>query len=399
VLLAAARHAYRVGFDHCGVDDHERRLLVEPERVLEIAVEVPRAACDRGDQDHVVRGWRVQHSTRRGPGKGGMRFAPTAHRAETEGLAALMTLKCALLDLPFGGAKAGVAIDPDSMDEEGFRTFSRSVADAMAPVLGPELDVVGPDVGTGPDVMDAVVDALRPAHGRRAAAAATGKAPDRGGIELRDGATAAGVKTAIDVAVDRVAECGRRVSIQGFGAVGEELAELLVADGFTLVAVSDRSGTVHDPDGLDPAELARAKADAGSFADAGLVAPDADALSAECDLLVPAALEGAIDADLAPDVTARIVVEGANAPCTPDALETLRGRDVLVVPDFLANAGGVTASAYEWEVSMGRHDGEGLDRAFADDLRQANDVVWDGARRDGAELRTAAASIALERVR
>lgn len=395
-LRSAARRAFDLAFDHLRIPDADRHALWTPERVVEIAVELPDYEGDRG---RIVTGWRVRHSSRRGPGKGGVRFAPSVGRREVEGLAALMSLKCALLDLPFGGAKGGVRIDARRLESEQVADLAALVAEALAPVLGPHDDIVGPDVGSGPDEMMAFVRALEKDHGRLALAAATGKPLDQGGIALREGATAKGAKIALDTAIERSGGSGRRVSIQGFGSLGRGLAELLVDDGYTIVAVSDSTGTVHDPDGLDIADIASAKEDTGSFADAELVDDDADSLTVDCDILVPSALEGAIDADVAGRLVAAVVVEGANGPTTVDALDVLAERDILVVPDFLANAGGVTASYYEWAVNLDRIAADEVEGPFQERVRRANDDVWADAESAGIDLRTAAASIALGRIR
>lgn len=400
VLRSGARHAYQLAFDHLGVGDDERTVLWEPERVLEVAVPAP-AELDAGP---VVRGWRVRHSSRRGPGKGGVRFAADVERPSVEGLAALMSLKCALVGLPFGGAKGGAAMDIRGLDDDIAERLVGDVVDALSEVVDPDGDVVGPDVGTGPDEMMAFVRAARERFGDRAPAVATGKPVEHGGLELRTGATAAGVKIALDTALERSGPDGRRIAIQGFGALGGTLAELAADDGFTVVAVSDSSGTVHDPDGLDVEAVRDAKREAGSFASAGLVSDGVDALTVDCDVLVPSALEGAVDVDVAEASTARVIVEGANGPCTVEAAKYLAASDRVVVPDFLANAGGVTASYFEWAVDLGRHDGDASDAGalrsdFESRLRAANEKVWTASEEHGVDLRTAAASIALGRLR
>jgi glutamate dehydrogenase (NAD(P)+) len=360
--------------------------------VLEVNVAPPSEGVEP------IRAWRVLHSSQRGPGKGGIRFAPSVERPEVEALAALMTLKCALVDLPYGGAKGGARLDPRALDDEELAAAAAALAEALSPVIGPETDVVGPDVGTGPDEMMAFVDAGRKAHGDQACAVATGKPLDSGGLGLRTGATATGAKIALDCAVERCRFEGRRVAVQGFGSLGRALAELLVDDGFTVVAVSDSSGTVADPDGLDVTSIADAKSESGSFEAAGLTDPAADVMTADCDILVPSALEGAIDAEVAGSTSARMIVEGANGPTTVDALEVLDERGILVVPDFLANAGGVTASYYEWAVNMQRHDGNELEQDFRTRLERANDAVWERVEDTGSSSRVAAGTIALERV-
>ncbi|MEM1334077.1 MAG: Glu/Leu/Phe/Val dehydrogenase [Actinomycetota bacterium] len=401
ILLDAARHAYDLGFDRLGCQDTERTLLWRPERVSELMIDLSDLVRPDADPSAgVVTAWRVLHSSRRGPGKGGVRFAADATRNEVQGLAALMTLKCALIGLPFGGGKGGVAIDWSVTDTERRDEVVDRLAQRLVDVLGPDTDVAGPDVGSGPAEMDALVRAARPRYGREASGVATGKSLEHGGIALREGATARGVATSVRTALDRLGRRPGRVSIQGFGSLGRELARLLLDDGHTIVAVSDSSGTVHDPDGLDVSAVTDAKEEAGSFADAELVSGDADALTVPCELLVPAALEGAVDGSVARTTETALIVEGANGPCTVEALEFFAERDVVVVPDILANAGGVTASYFEWAVSLGRMSDDETGDAFEANLQFANDEVWDRVKEEGpAALRAAAASIALERVR
>jgi len=396
ILLAAARHLYDVGFDELELDAGSRVALWKPERRVEVGVEVPALA---GSDLNVATGWRVLHSSRRGPGKGGIRVAANVTGDDLTGLAAMMTMKCALAELPFGGAKGGVQIDPGALEEAQRRGLIERFATALLPVLGPDVDIVGPDVGTGEGDMLVFVDVAEKAHGTTAPAIATGKPIDDGGLELRDGATAAGVRIAVTTAVDRLGLGGRRLSIQGFGAVGSELARLVVEDGYTVVAVSDSSGTVHDPDGIDVAAVARAKQQCGSFEAAGLAVAGVDALTVDCDVLVPSALEGAIDEEVAASVRATVVVEGANGPCTVDALKVLDERGVTVVPGVVANAGGVSASYYEWAVNLDRTTVAAAEEEFPRRLQQANDTVWEEADDRRCDLWTAASAVALERIR
>ena len=395
-LLESARALYAAGFDRMSLDEQARASLWRPERTLEVDVELPGSVDGPGG---LVTGWRVLHSSRRGPGKGGVRFAPDVRREDVVGLAALMTLKCALTDLPFGGAKGGVRVDPGGLDEVEREKLGERVAAALLPVLGADVDIVGPDVGTDEHDMLAFVEAATKRDGATAQAIATGKPTSDGGLALREGATAAGAMSALEMAVDRMDLEGRRIAIQGFGAVGGELARLAVDAGFTVVAVSDSSGTVHDRDGIDVEAVAGAKRECGSFAAADLVTSTIDALTVDCDVLVPSAMEAAIDAGTARSVAARLVVEGANGPCTVDAHDVLEGRGITVVPDVLANAGGVTASYYEWAVGLERTAAAGAEREFPHRLRAANEAVWDEAQEHGITLRSAAACVALERIR
>lgn len=393
-LLSTARRALIGGAQHLGLSQGEIDRLLTPERTLEANVSVEIDKTQR-----IVRAWRVQHNLARGPGKGGVRYSPSVSRDEVTGLATIMSMKNALASLPFGGAKGGVEIEPADLDDESRRRLAHALADAFGSFVGPEIDILGPDVGTGELDMAAFAEAWGESGADHPDAVATGKPIDAGGIDLRDGATARGCAQAIVVARDR-AELGTdaRVAIQGFGALGRELARLLAEAGHPIVALSDSGGGVHDADGLDLDDVIEAKAEEGSVAAAmGEAIGSIDVLTVDADIVVPAALQSVVDVDVADRISARLVVEGANGPITGQGDTRLRNRGVTVVPDFAANAGGVIGSFHEWKANVGDPTGD-PEAELIERMRELNCAMWHRSESDGVHLRTAAAAIAIERI-
>lgn len=361
--------------------------FMAPERITEVAVPHP-------STDEMVRAIRVQHSTTRGPAKGGVRMADSVHRTEVEALALYMTLKTATVGLPLGGGKGGIVIDGDDVGDDERAELTGRVAQALAPVIGPDSDVLGPDVGTGEPEMAAIDRAWRSATGRNGSAA-TGKPLDAGGLELRQGATARGLEVVVESLIERHAINGSlRFAVHGFGSVGRGIAERLCGQGHVLVAAADSGGTIADPDGLDVDALVERKADSGTVA-----VDDQDptsVLDVTCDLLIPAALQGVIDQSTAERLGASLVVEGANGPCTWAGAEILRSRGIPVVPDILANSGGVSASFEEMTSPSERDDEDVIAKRLDERMRQACDDVWDAADSNDLDYRTAATVVALQ---
>ena len=383
-----------------GIDPQIHRLLRVPERVLEVAVPV---RMDDGGVE-VFTGWRVHHDTTRGPGKGGLRFHPGLDADEVKALAASMTFKTAVVDLPFGGAKGGVRCDPTKLSLGELERLTRRYTYEIAPLLGPDRDVPAPDVNTDDRVMAWLMDTLSMVTGQNMAGVVTGKPLALGGTRLHAGATANGVVVCVRQVFEQlgIELKGKRLVLQGFGKVGAPLAFLLSSAGMRVVAVSDVGGAIANEGGLDVAELSAHVARAGSVA--GFVGGDAladDALwSVPCDLLVPAALGGCITAPVAASITASVVVEAANGPTTVAAEPVLHDRGIVVVPDILANAGGVTASYFEWAQSR---QGYGWDDTLvAERLRTrmeaAFSAVWANGEALKVSLRRAAFALALQRV-
>ena len=398
-LHQAALAAIDDAADLLDLDDGLREVVRRPERT--ITVQVPYRAEDGSTR--VVPGYRVQHSTARGPAKGGIRFHPDVDEAEVAGLATLMSVKTALLDLPFGGGKGGVRCDVKQRSDREVEAITRSYARAIATTIGPEVDVPAPDVNTGPEQMDTFAREYARVTGDDDPSVVTGKSLDAGGSRGRDTATAAGCRAVLRRAADKVGlAADATVAIQGFGNAGAHLARMLADDGLRVVALSDSQGAILDPDGLDVAAVADTKARQGSVTAHAGAQPisQADLLGADVDVLVPAALEGAVDEDIAAGVSARLVVEAANGPLTPAADRILADGDTVVVPDVLANAGGVTVSFFEWQQNRAgeRWSADEVAERLDAFMQEAFDALWATAEERSLPLRRAANVVAVSRI-
>ena len=382
------------------LDPDIHRMLRTPKRVLEVAVPV---RMDDGTIE-VFTGWRVHHDTTRGPGKGGIRFHPDVDADEVKSLAAAMTFKTAVLDLPFGGAKGGVRCDPTILSLGELERLTRRYTYEISPLLGPERDIPAPDVNTDGRVMAWLMDTLSMTQGTHLPGSVTGKPLALGGTRAHAGATSSGCLVCARAAFVQLdmPMAGSRVVMQGFGKVGGPLAFLLHSAGMRVVAVADAGGAVLNGGGLDAGALADHVTATGSVAGfSGGEAISAEAIwDVECELLVPAALGGVIDEGVARRIQAKVVVEAANGPTTVAAQAVLDERGIVVVPDILANAGGVTASYFEWAQSRQGFPWE--ENLLAERLRSSMDNafvnVWARADALGVDLRRAAHVVALERI-
>jgi glutamate dehydrogenase (NAD(P)+) len=331
-----------------GLEHGLHEVFRAPKRILTVAIPV------RMDTNHVevFTGFRVHHSLARGPAKGGLRYHPDVSVDEVKALAMWMTWKCAVVGIPYGGAKGGVQVDPKQLSDGELERLTRRYASEILPFIGPEQDIPAPDVNTDERVMAWIMDTYSVNLGYSVPGVVTGKPASIGGSQGRSGATSRGVVTVTMKALQQLdmEPEGRTVAIQGFGKVGGFAAQLFHDAGFNVVGISDYKGGVYNSLGLNPTALMRYKDEADTVA--GF--PGADAISNEellaldVDILVPAAMEDQITERNATDVRAKIVVEGANGPTTPEADRILTDRGILVVPDVLANAGGVTVSYFEW---------------------------------------------------
>jgi glutamate dehydrogenase (NAD(P)+) len=383
-----------------GLDPDIHAMLRIPRRVLEVAVPV---RMDDGRVE-VFTGWRVHHDTTRGPAKGGIRFHPEVDAHEVTALAAGMTFKTAVLGLPFGGGKGGVRCDPTRFSLGELERLTRRYTWEIMPLLGPDKDIPAPDVNTDGRVMAWMMDTMSMARGETMSASVTGKPLSVGGTRGHAGATSTGVLVTARAAFAELdlPFVGGRAIVQGFGKVGGPLVFLLASAGMRVIAVSDVRGAVYNPAGLDPSRLSEHVATTGSvvgFAEADHIA-EADMWALDCELAVPAALAGAITPEVAARLGAKVVVEAANGPTLPSADPVLDARGVVVVPDILANAGGVTASYFEWAQSR-----QGLaweEEEVATRLRKFMDVaftdVWAKADALSVSLRRAAFALAVDRV-
>ncbi len=383
-----------------GLDDDVHRLLRTPRRVLEVAVPV---RMDDGRVE-VFLGWRIHHDTTRGPAKGGIRFHPDVDAREISALAAGMTLKTAVLSLPFGGGKGGVRCDPTKLSLGELERLTRRYTYEISPLLGPDKDIPAPDVNTDGRVMAWLYDTLSMTAGVSMPASVTGKPLSVGGTRGHAGATSTGVlitARAVFAALGLPFVGGRAV-IQGFGKVGGPLAFLLSSAGMRVIAVSDVGGAVHNPGGLDASELSDHVVATGSVVgfEGGDPITEAQMWSLECELAVPAALAGAITEEVAERLGAKVIVEAANGPTVPAADPILDRRGIVVVPDILANAGGVTASYFEWVQSRQgmAWDEEDVARRLRSYMDDAFTAVWAKSEALGVSMRRAAFALAVERV-
>jgi glutamate dehydrogenase (NAD(P)+) len=345
VAISQVRNVGRI----LGLDEGMIEILTKPKR--EFTVNFP-VKMDDGSIK-VFTGYRVQHSIARGPCKGGVRYHPGVTLDEVRALSMWMTWKCATVGLPFGGAKGGVICDPKKMSKGELERMTRRFTTEIAPIIGPHEDILAPDVYTDAQTMAWIMDTYSMGAGYSVPGVVTGKPIHLGGSEGREEATSRGVMYCIREAmnVNDIDPQRSTVAIQGFGNVGKNAARLLKDElGARIVAVSDSSGGVHDPAGLDLEALEAHKKATGSvkgFKGARDITNE-EVLELECTVLVPAALEGVIDAGNAGKIKARIVAEGANGPTSPEADRILFERGITLVPDILCNAGGVTVSYFEW---------------------------------------------------
>jgi glutamate dehydrogenase (NAD(P)+) len=383
-----------------GYDEGTFDMLATPRR--EVTVSVP-LRLDNGDVELLV-GHRVQHNFSRGPAKGGLRYAPSVDLDEVRALAMWMTWKCALVDLPYGGAKGGVRIDPTRYSTSELERVTRRYTSEISPLLGPERDIPAPDVGTDEQTMAWLMDTYSVTQGHTVLGAATGKPVSLGGSLGRATATGRGVALVALAALRSRQIDPRRAtaSVQGFGKVGRHAAAFLVQAGTKVLAVSDQYGAVHNPGGLDIQALEAHALQTGTVVgfDGGERIDPQAVLSAKVDLLVPAAVEGVINSSNAHDVRAEIIVEGANGPTTAAADLILESRDQLVVPDILANSGGVIVSYFEWVQANQAYwwSEADINDRLANRMRTAWSTVADHAEELGVPLRVAATCLAVERV-
>jgi len=387
------------------VDEETRHLLRGPFR--EVALELPLRRDD--DSLSVFHGYRVQHDHSRGPFKGGFRFHPEMDMDHSRGLASVMTWKTAVVDIPMGGAKGGIDCDPGELSRSELETLTKRFVQKLGPLLGPDVDIPAPDVGTGPREMAWIYAGYARTHEVDAPGVVTGKPLELGGSRGRTAATGRGVAMVTDWAcrAEDIDLEGASVAIQGFGNVGSHLARFLDERGASVLAVSDVGGGIHRGDGLDVETLFRQMNVEGSIdtvVDSDVPhdsLSNAELLAMDVDVLIPAALEGVINGDNVDDVSADLVVEAANLPTTCDADRVLAERGVPLIPDILANAGGVTVSYLEWVQNRQRYQWaeERVNRELGDVMRAAWEDVSARAEEDGVSYRRAAYTTAVERVR
>jgi glutamate dehydrogenase (NAD(P)+) len=386
---------------HLGLDDGTHQLLATPRRELTVSIPLRR---DDGKIE-VLRGYRVQHNLSRGPAKGGIRYHPSTDIDEVRALAMWMTWKCALIGIPYGGAKGGVTIDPRLYSKAELERVTRRYASEILPIIGPERDIPAPDVGTDEQTMAWIMDTYSVNMGYTVTGVVTGKPLSVGGSEGRGGATSRGVMYSAFAALKEAGVDPRdvTVAVQGFGKVGGLAAQFLHDAGCKVVAVSDVKGGAYNSMGLNPAAMLRAVRQ-GLESVAGYPGTDAitndELFELDVDVLVPAALEGVIHDGNADQVQARFIVEGANGPTTPDADAILDQNNVTVVPDILANSGGVAVSYFEWVQDLQAYwwsEDEVNDR-LREIMERSYRQVSNLAAEERVSLRTAAQMIGVGRV-
>lgn len=396
----AAQLFFNTAADHLDVDESMRRLLVTPER--EITVQIP-IEMDDGRLETFI-GYRVQHNRARGPMKGGLRFHHEVDLDEVRGLASLMTWKTAVMNIPYGGAKGGVTVNSRQLSMPEKQRITRKFIDEIHQVIGPDTDIPAPDMGTNYEVMAWIMNQYAKYHGFNPGVV-TGKPVEHYGIPGREEATGRGVGI---LTLKTLGRLGRkptdsRIAIQGFGNVGAHTAKYLSDADAKVVAVSDHTGAYYNTNGLNIKEALRyARKNNGlltGYAEADEITNET-LLELSTDVLIPAAIGGVITEENAPQIKAPVIIEAANGPITPEADAILHENEILVLPDILANAGGVTVSYFEWAQNrqfyrwdLDRVRGE-LDRL----LSSAFEQVWDRSREAKVSLRTAAFMIAIERV-
>ena len=383
-----------------GLNESMHGFLREPKRILEVSVPV---RMDAGTTK-IFKGFRVQHNMSRGPTKGGIRFHPDVTLDEVKALAMWMTWKCALVNIPFGGAKGGVICDPREMSMQELENLTRRFTSEISIIIGPEKDIPAPDVYTTPQIMAWIMDTFSMQKGYSVPGVVTGKPVAIGGSLGRDKATARGCLYVVDEAMQtlglKVEDA--RVAVQGFGNAGMYAAELMSQRGYTIVAVSDSKGGVINPNGLDVAGVMAHKAETGSVV--GFTGGDRinnkDVLECDCDVLVPAALEKVITKENAPRIRAKIVAEAANGPTMPEADAILFEKGIMVLPDILANAGGVSVSYFEWVQDLQENfwEEDEINERLKRKMVRAFKETHDQAKRHGIDMRRGAYAVAVARV-
>ena len=403
-VFEMARTQFGVIADHLGIPDDERARLLYPKRAITVSVPVH---MDDG-RTEVFQGYRVQHHLTLGPTKGGTRFSSSLHVGEVAALAIWMSWKCALAGLPYGGAKGGVACDPPLLSRRELEAVSRRYMQEMIPFVGPQTDVMAPDMGTNEQVMAWFMDTYSMHHGHAVTEIVTGKPVSVGGTEGRREATGRGVAYLVGRACDTIGIPSQDSTavVQGFGNVGSVTAYTLARrHGVRIVGLSDHTAALYDGAGLPLDAIERHVAEHGvlaGFTNQMGIDPG-ELLTQRCDILVPAAVERVITAANAGKLRCRILAEGANGPTTPDADAVLEQRrdEVFVIPDILCNAGGVIVSYFEWVQDLQQFfwsESEVNDR-LQRLLERAFTQVTRRARTEGASMRTAAMSIGVEKVR
>jgi len=382
------------------LDDGMIKRIVTPERILEVAIPV---RMDSGNVE-MFHGWRIQHDTSRGPGKGGIRFHPSVNVDEIAALSADMSIKCAVVNIPYGGAKGGIKVDPSVLSRHELERLTRRYAFSIAPMIGPDRDIPAPDINTDTQVMSWIMDTVSMLRGHNTPGVVTGKPLAIGGTLGHAGATSLGVTICASALLQRLNRPAieQRVVIQGYGKVGSPLVKLLSERGMKVVGIADIKGAIHVPDGIDPVVMAKHYQESGTV----LGYPGATEISSDelftlpSDIAIPAALGGVIDERVAESMAASIVIEAANGPTTGEGAAVLASRNIPVVPDVLANAGGVVASYFEWAQDLQGYmwEPELFQQRLEKTMQEAFNHIWTRHKELEATLRDTAIAVGVERI-
>ncbi len=408
-MLESAQSLIKKTARNMGLDSGLTSRVVDPEIAHEFSLVVP---MDNGEKK-VFRGWRIQHNSALGPYKGGIRFHPDTVREEVQALATLMSIKCAVAGLPYGGGKGGIAVDPKKLSKSELERLSRAFASRIAHFIGEDVDVPAPDVNTTPQIMSWMIDEYQKIIGRKSPATFTGKPVSMGGSLGRTEATGRGGLFVLQALLSKMGKKskGLTVAVQGFGNVGYYFAKLSAETGFKIVAVSDSKGGVYVKEGLSVEKTLECKKEKGQVAGCyckgsvcdvkyGRPITNEELLELPVDILVPAALENVINGQNMAKIKAKIIVEMANGPITEEAYEYLSKKGVTIVPDVLANSGGVTVSYLEWV--QGKAGYYWSEKEVNDRLKvmmdRAFEAIWNKSKKRKMPLKSAAFEVALERI-
>jgi glutamate dehydrogenase (NAD(P)+) len=386
--------------DTFGIDDRLIEVLKECKKTVEVSIPT---SMDDGSV-RAFEGYRVTHNNARGPSKGGIRYHPAVTRDEIKALAMWMTWKCSLMGLPFGGAKGGVVCDPKTMSQRELERMTRRFTSEIINEIGPEKDIPAPDVGTNAQTMAWIFDTYSMNKGHSVLGVVTGKPLTIGGSLGRQEATARGATFCLESALEKKGRSmqGLRVAVQGFGNVGAYFAKFIAEQGATVVAISDSTGGIYNPNGIDVAAAFAHKRSGGSLSElkGGEHITNDELIALDCDVFAPCALEQVVTDANADRVKARVIVEGANGPLTPAADEILEGNGVMILPDVLANAGGVVVSYFEWVQGLQEYfwKEDEVNARLNSIITRAFDETWATYEERKTSMRMAAYGLAVQRV-
>lgn len=411
-MLETAQNIIRSTAEDLGLENWKIQRILEPEVIHEFSLPLWR----ENDELEIFKGFRIQHNSLLGPYKGGIRFFPTVNREEVQALATLMTIKCAVVGLPYGGGKGGIAVDPKKLTEKELEQLSKLFISRIAPVIGPETDIPAPDVNTNSKIIGWMLEEYEKIVGHKSPATFTGKSIEQGGSLGRTEATGRGGVTVLKslLAKLKYQKSKPTVAVQGFGNVGYYFAKLASEDGLSVVAVSDSKGGIMRQEDLQPLDIPlvmSCKQEKGSLAGCycvggvcdsrgGALITNEELLTLPVDILVPAALENAINTSNMDKVKAKIIIEMANGPVSEEAYEYLTKKGVIIVPDVLANAGGVAVSYLEWVQSKKneRWTENEVNSKLKDIMLTAFEEIWSRSEKKQIPIKKAAFEVAIEKL-